>query len=440
MHYYERSIPMEYNEATKRVLNQLLKTDAWRIEGKDIFQDTNKFVMDLERRNLILEGVQHRLSVLGRHFDDSDISSIHKELNERYKAMGIESGVPRTVKDWIRLGKDPNDAPSYRENLYELCMALEMSVEETKVFFKKFYMTIPFNYKNRVDAAYYYGIKHGYKCAAIKRILKEVATCSEMDNTIDESTSNVKVCLDAIEDEKLLIEYLRDHAFSREKQFLTARAKITVLEHSIAERLFDEENEGQKDKKQKKHLNESEKKEISEDKRVHHSIRYSDGSINYKELVYFLSGVNYQKDIYDSGNKDKEKESIAKCKALPKRFRENFPIDQIFTMIHKGLASADQYRKALILLIFHDFFYEQKQSYMKSKHSLVEYENRTEKECMTDYNDFVFATNDQLVKCGFSELYARHPFDWLILYCAHCSDPRYIFCEMLDFRIKLHKT
>ena len=115
--------------------------------------------MELDRRNLVLEGVLSRFRMLGIEIDVSDTSSILSELKRRYVEKGIDKGIPKSVTNWITKGEQPNSNPPYRSNLYDLCFALEMSLQETREFFLKYYMTIPFNYKDRIDATYYYSLR-----------------------------------------------------------------------------------------------------------------------------------------------------------------------------------------------------------------------------------------------------------------------------------------
>lgn len=389
-----------------------------KIEPKyeDISQALDSFCEKFDERNVIFEGVKKRLENLGGQYDDSDVGSILKELNERYKSMGIENGVPRTVKNWVSKGKTPNDAPAYRENLYELCMALQMSLEDTEEFFVKHYMTIPFIYKNRVDASYYYGLKNGKTYLEIKRILNMADDNSEVRDETDESTDRVIMDIDTIKDDDLFIEYLRNHTFSKEKQFQTVRTKIDDLEKKIIDIVERFE------KKEKK-------SEYRDDySKGYHSIRNADGTINHKKLVFYLTGQNFQA-LDENG---KRENVIAKSEKLPKMFRENFPIDQVFTMIHKGTASADQYRKALILLKFYEYFETKKSD---SGLTLNEYLERSQEKCNEDIDDFEIETNKRLVICGMSPLYIRNPFDCLILYCAHCSDPIYYFSIMIEIAL-----
>ena len=147
-------------------------------DWEDYLFDSTEYAMELDGRNPVLEGIVERLIQMGVQVTCEDKKVIIKELNKRYIAMGIEEGVPRAVKNWIS-GTPVN--PAYRENLYNLCIALGMNTEQVRVFFLKNYMTIPFNYKDRIDAIYFYGISHELPYCEILKLLNE--------NEIDEDSN-----------------------------------------------------------------------------------------------------------------------------------------------------------------------------------------------------------------------------------------------------------
>ena len=402
----------EYRELTKVAMAHIQSTDIW---ADEIFNDT-EYAMDLDRRNVILEGVQNRLKTLGAHYSDSDIGSIVKEINNRYKAIGISEGMPKAVSNWIKESIPAN--PAYRENLYNLCLALGMSLQETEEFFLKYYMTIPFNYKDRIDAVYYYGLKQGKTYAEIKHILQIIESWSDEESKTDKETYMVQMDLSEIEEDDKLIEYLKDHAFAKEKQFQTARVEIerlVGLNAAVAEK-------------------ESAKRETLDDERKHHKIMGDDDRANTNELLRVIYGFDHQ-SYYNGENKGLKR--MSKCETLPERFRKRFPRNQEFSDIKNGTASPEVYRKALVILKFYNYFGERILSCLKESKSIYDYQQRDLEECQDDFEEFIQECNACLAKCGFVALYPRNPFDWLILYCAHSSDPLDCFRGLLAERYSL---
>ena len=407
----------EYRESTREAITYAQSTDVW---ADEIFNDT-EYAMDLDRRNVILEGVQNRLHDLGIHYDDSDIRSILKDLNDRYKAIGISGGIPKSVSNWIKDGIPANPAPAYRENLYNMCMALDMSLQETEEFFWKYYMTIPFNFKDRIDAVYYYGLKQRKSYAEIKQMLQTIKSLPNEDSQADKSTYMVQMNLKEIEDDDKLIEYLKEHTFTKEKQFQTARAEIERLLTSNAT-IAKKETVA--------------RKEGLDDGRSHHKILGDDSRVNTNELLRIIYGFDNQ-SYYFGENKGLQR--MAKCPTLPERFRKSFPRNQEFSDIRNGTASAETYRKAIVIMKFYNYFGEQILPYLgvKSDKPIADYLDRPIEDSKDDFEEFLQECSATLEKCGFVAIYPKNPFDWLVLYCAHCKDPLDCFRNLLVERYAL---
>ena len=62
-----------------------------------------------------------------------------------------------------------------------------------------------------------------------------------------------------------------------------------------------------------------------------------------------------------------------------------------------------------MLLKFYNFYYEA--------------ENSDPNTIGGNLMDFYEELNSTLISCGFAQLYVRHPFDCLLLYCANSYDP-----------------
>lgn len=406
--------------------NTVLAMDKIYFESPDSWEDelfdTTEYAMELDKRNAVLEGISVYLKI-----DTNDVKSIVKELNDRYRKMGIAEGVPKSVKNWIA-GTPVN--PAYRANLYNLCLALKMDLEKTKIFFLKNYMTIPFNYKDRVDAIYYYGISHELDYRAIKGLLDEFESIDEISGSSDDDTAMVGGYISEIDDLNKFKEYLKQHTYSKDAQYNTAIQEINNL--ILADAKLAEIERGLKPELIKayedKDANQYEETAL---------VRGNDkkNQINIAGLLYVIYGYDNQERYTN------HKTKIAKCEYLPKAFRENFPNDIEFSRIMHKDASPDVYRKAIIILKFYNFFcsnlvmsiYETDSvsEKTKKKMTLEEYWERDPEDIEADLDDFYYETSKLLAKCGFVQMYARNPFDWLMLYCAKSTDPLDTLRELL---------
>ena len=70
----------------------------------------------------------------------------------------------------------------------------------------------------------------------------------------------------------------------------------------------------------------------------------------------------------------------------------------------------------------------------KAKKGNLNNNERDTDEIVADLNDFYYETGLLLSQCGFEQMYARNPFDWLMLYCAKSNDPMDTFRELLMSR------
>lgn len=408
--------------------NTVLAMDRIYFESPDSWEDelfdSTEYAMELDKRNPVLEGICSLLKV-----NSNDIKSIVKELNLRYRRMGVEEGVPKSVKNWL-IGTPVN--PAYRENLYNLCLALGMNLEETKVFFLKNYMTIPFNYKDRIDAIYYYGISHGMDYKSIKAFLDEFENLEEAGSYNDE-TALVGGYISEIDSIDRFREYLKQHTYGKNDQYNTA---INEIKELLLVAARNAENERRLKPELVKAYEDEEANLHDENSLIRGNEKKN--PVNIAGLLYVIYGYDNQ-DRYSS-----HKTKISKCEYLPKAFRENFPNDIEFSRIMSKEASPDVYRKALIILKFYNFFchnllmsiydIEDINENTRRKKTLEEYWNRDPEDIEADLDDFYYETSKLLAKCGFVQMYARNPFDWLILYCSKSTDPLDTLRELLAQR------
>lgn len=416
---------IENNKNTTMAMDKIYFEDP--TDWEDYLFDSTEYAMELDNRNPVLEGIVERLIQLGIQITCEDKKVITKELNNRYIAMGIEEGVPRAVKNWIS-GTPVN--PAYRENLYNLCIALGMNTEQVRVFFLKNYMTIPFNYKDRTDAIYFYGISHDLPYLEILKLLNENELDEDSNSDFFESTKMIGNYIAEIDDIEIFREYLRRYSYGKRKQYETASKSI--LELSVENAAYAEIERTLKIGLMRER--ENKKGELLSES----IILKDDKTVNFKALLFVIYGYDNQERYAN------KKTKISKCEYLPKAFRENFPNDQEFSRIVKKEASPDVYRKALVIMKFYNFFCSSMLTYIygtdkpevnqKPKSTWEGYRNRDIDEIEADLNDFYYETGLLLSQCGFEQMYARNPFDWLMLYCAKSNDPMDTFRELLMSR------
>ena len=353
------------NEYTEYIYDVTCFGDPINPENAEDVVSGIERAMELDAYPLFLEGLSSRLNQLGVSCNSDDEELMLTEVKRRYKEI-LDISCPRTVQEWIR-GTTPGI--TNRKNNYDLCYALEMDLQQTAIFFQKYYLTMPFNVKSRVDAVFLYSLHNKKPYSEVTELLEKSKDFVSQENAHTSTSQIMAMILDMDVDEKFL-KYLLPHCYNNEQQFQLARSIIndeielvrTILLHYEADRVLFPER-----------LN----------------------SLTIEALL----GYKYQ-----SGGKK------AKDSKLPKRFIESLPNDVTLGKIVNGdVASYDLLRKTLMLLKFHNCYYEA--------------ENSDPNTIGGNLMDFYEELNGVLISCGFAQLYVRHPFDCLLLYCANSYDP-----------------
>ena len=321
--------------------------------------------MELDERPLFLEGLSERLTELGMRCTADDTDMMLSEVKRRYKEI-LGKTCPKTVQNWIR-GTVPGI--TNRVNNYELCYALEMSFQQTAVFFQKHFLTLPFNVKSREDAVFCYCLYHQKPYAAAAELLersKEVVLQAEAHT----DTAVIMSAIMRIDNDEAFLQYLLHHCYGNQQMFQLARSTI-----------------------------------LSELEQLKCSIR-SDAAADYlspdrlnSTALAELLGYKYQSSI-----------KSAVKPVLPKRFTESLPNDvTLGKIINDDTASYELLRKTLMLLRFYNFYNEAVNTDVNT--------------VANNLLDFYEGLNSTLISCGFAQIYVCHPFDCLLLYCANSYDP-----------------
>ncbi len=404
------------NTKTRNAMERIYfeTSDIW--DDEKYLLDSSDYAMELEDSKPVLEGVIRFLNREGENYTEENRKEIVKELNKRYKNIGITEGIPRPVRNWL----DGNPVGvTNRKNLYDLCIVLGLNEEETVEFFLKYYMTLPFNYKNKEDAIYFYCI-HNNKTYDYVKMFESVQVESDTKANNNILTKDIGNMISEISDDNVFMEYLSNNEY--DLLYITARKEILHLMNQNA-LLAEKERNIKSELRRNKSNNDG--KEYKEPDLIRESKNRN--KINDKALLDIIYGYD---DQYHHKNGGK---SISKCNTLPKRFREGFPNDQEITDIKLGRGSADTIRKALIILKYYNFFCSELNNYSSFEEYYERY-GEDEEEINEALDDFYWETSALLEKCGFVQLYARNPFDWLILFCAKSLDPMDALRELLRAR------
>lgn len=344
-----------------------------------------QFAIELDERPVFLEGVVLRLNQLGIACSEDDIELIRKEVSKRLKERcGLVGDQTKNYRNWINGKSTPSTEK--RRDLYTLCYALEMDFRETAEFFAKYYLTLPYNYKDTIDAIFLYALKNQKSFEYILSMLEQAETFEILANDGD-NTEYIGRHIIEIDDDAEFERYLSQHCFNKQQMFSRAKNEINSLIEIIKEKGYLEERGAKIENVVRKPIE------------------------NNSELIEFLTGINYQR-----AHKEHELDE-AKQKILPERFLSSLPNDVSIAKIDES--SYESIRKTLIILKFYDFYFGREIPAEDILDELYDFQEEIEK---------------SLALCGLANIYFRHPFDCLIFYCANSLAPIDLFRELYSLK------
>lgn len=370
-------VSFDLGEATEMVERKLFQLepitmlDNYEADTLLLTQD----VVELNERKAFLENVASYLGMA----NNASADELLQEVKKRYAEKGIE--LKKAVKLWFQKEDvSPSTDQAYRRNLYDFCIAMGMNYHETAEFFLKAFLTIPYNYKDRDDAVYFFCIKEGRPYSVIKQLL-ETADSFETMNTDVASTEEIGLQILDIQSDEEFLEYLQRHCYDRKHQYTTAKKRVVELASLNKTIVPGRDKEGM---------------ELPFD---------ALGTSKNSTLLNAILGYTYQ-------GLDATQRKHMKASGLPVFPRDGDLGDILET---NSEASFEILRKTLILMKFYNFY----RGYQLSSGSLT----MEDDDINANLYDFYDSTNDELARCGFVQIYLRNPFDWIILFCANSPNP-----------------
>ena len=335
--------------------------------GKNFDINDNTYpIEELKDKNIFLEGVSLYLELAP---DDS--SSLIKEVEALYTAKGIE--FTKTIRQWLQGKKKPSQSQAHRHNCYNFCIALGMNINETFEFMLKHFQIMPFYYKNRTDAIYFYCILHNRSYDTIMK-MREIAKTFPATNDDSAHTEYIGRKISEIDDDEEFLDYLKNYCYDDEHQFFTARRLILEL--------------------------------LGKCKKL-------TGIKSNSKLLMDMTGYNNQ--IGWNSDEVVVRKGISKG-SFPAEFTTSFPDDNVLSrIINNQIVSDEALRKTLILLCFYHYY--------KSRDNAIGEAKISTEIIKESYEEFCAECDGHLAECGYAQLYPRNLFDWHVLCCTNSEYP-----------------
>lgn len=349
------------------------------------------------------------------------------------KLQDISVTIP-SLKEWFfHEEKHPSIEQKTRRQMYEICFALNLSLDNTRWFFSHVYYDRSFNCHCLEEAVYYFCFSKGLSYAEAKEIIRAVEKQEAPSSPFNDDYTHVIIDhLNSFATKEELITYLIQNKATFEEGHWNQCA-LQLIKDLRAEILGNEDQTNSTINALRKHqhnLEDKFKKCGLLLQELYYSYKKDHPQSPEEFLCDYLKGAQPTTDSFmlahifnpiaredvnsqDSPDKKeaakKRKENFAKN--LPELVRKHFPDKHAFSnILNKGESSKfyDSIRKTLILLAFYSFWCRTKLNSSDPDHLP---------------QDFEYETNQLLETCGYEALTACNPYDWLYLIASRHEDP-----------------
>lgn len=347
-----------------------------------------------DETELFREKLFERMYIRGYTGAPGDDKAAVHFLQRCCKNHGVTGLSRQTLGSWVKTGK-VSHTPKARWNVYRLCFALNMNVNQTREFFLKAYLDRPFNCKDLFEAVCYFCLNNRLPYPEVERLCEVLESApKKASHNIPDSTVWIESAIRTLKTEQELIAFWITESTAFGNRGTTARHEIqNLLQTCYA---LAEERSAYDIRDEEKH-----KKKIFKRK-----VRTPDALLRE---IYAYSARAVEKGV-----KEYSDQTFANS-ALPELVKRNFPQRQQLQNIIDGKATDESLRKALVVLNFFAFFADDE---LRMRDSF-----RYGKPSEDPFEDFQYNMDELLEKCGYVKMYWRNPFDWMFGYCAKMDSP-----------------
>ena len=421
------------------------------------------------------------LNDLFRRISLPDMSTAEKcdYLVEKLHSIGSTVD-KKTIVSWFSGAHRPNPGNGSRTLMYELCFALNLSLDDIDWLAGHVWFSRSFNLHKWDEAVYFYCLKNGLSYETAKRIIEEVRPIlTSTDESLSATEADLPLCNTSHIEQKLehihstdeLIKFLIFNKTTFNTWNITAVSKIKGL-HKM---LMNKENESEK--KATHQLQDLLKDATQKGNKTNYTytkdflplIKQCGLLVQYRcKRAYSELGTGFAKELCsrsksarksgytlftknlfsltflleeflssDNGLLIKtyeERELVKNAATDDNKTSEqlhiidtNFPDKKLLSSvlnsesIHTSTAY-DSIRKILILLASHVYWYE---SYL-TPNKYIKCDTQEKK--IQVYTEVI---NVYLRECGYSELYSGNPYDWIFLVSSANANPPQFFNELV---------
>lgn len=364
---------------------------------------------------------------------DNMVSCLYSKLTD------IGSSIPlETIGLWINGEVSPNIEYRHRNQMYEICFALNLTLKETIWFFHHVYYDRAFNCHTINDSVYYYCFKNNISYKNALELIKKIEnapTSSSSQEKISNYTLFVQQRLEDIKTDDELIVFLTSN---KESFYSWNESAFETLKNLQNELLPTKEGKNELEKIKRKIKNNNSSYGIipkTEDQKnwglIMKEILFDYPDESFLEIIEGknIGSANFllEQILGMKLHTEKGKKRFIDEVSIPDIVKNNFPSRKTMSDVLSEdkitqTKTYDSIRKLIILLYFYRFWCE------------IKLKNQSENYCDDPLSDiFIDEINDLLYSCGYEEIYAGNPYDWIFLCSAQAEDPLAYFRQIITY-------
>lgn len=339
-----------------------------------------------------------------------------------------------TITAWLTGPQRPKIDERSRSRMYALCFALQAAPADVYWFFHHVYYDRAFNCHTIAGAAYYYTLTHGLPYATARHIIEAVADFPVRGTPAPlYYTQSIRTNLDALRHPQDVTTFLCRHKASFTAWNRTSQEYIQGLLQEIVGNEATDRPRWETVKEQMRSVLAARERGIPAltphyPDLPHLGLLLRDGFHVDQQLhcesaeKTFLQERIRQQNVFKIPYVLTEilgtAAGLQAYKTLPYVIRNNFPSKKVLQDViaptkAKTATAYDAIRKVLVLLYFYAYWARLR----VQAADVTAYGN-------ADYTAiFEDELNTLLSTCGYEELFAGHPYDWLFLSAAQAEDP-----------------
>lgn len=343
-----------------------------------------------------------------------------------------------TVYAWFSGKHRPKIEAGSRRKMYEICFALELDHKETIWFFNHVYCDRAFNCHTIDEAVFYFAFLHGNTYRESLDIIAAVNESASMEADSDDSAANYTQFIQSRIADLQSTDELRNFLIANKEAFnIWNTSALDTLRDLVQELTGGKEAKSKVDNLKRmltRKINSNIPFKYQDLINIHD---YNTCGLLVREILFdaqndpvspaeyiteAIGGKNIQKNTFVLDRILSTISGMPKNTDIPYLVKNNFPSKKVMSdVLDESKVSVsrsyDSIRKMIILLDFYTFW-------VNVKLETTDLSDLSKDDLSKIYLE---EANDRLCLCGYEDLYAGNPYDWIFLCSSRSEDPLAFF-------------